>query len=345
MKIGVYAQPSRPGELDWVREVERLGADSVWVPEYWGHDAMTPLGAAAAVTERIRLGTAIVQLGARSPALLAMSAMALQELSEGRFVLGVGTSGPQVMEGWHGVRFDRPVRRTRETIEIIRTICAGERLRHDGDLYQLPLPDSGGRPIRSAARTPIHVPIHIASLGPANLRLTGELADGWIGNSFFVDHADDAFLGHIADGARRGGRHLDAVELTVNVGLEFTADDPDEVEAAWVRHAGGFAFTFGAMGHEGANFYNDAFTRQGYGDAVAEVARRWRDGDRVGASASVPAAIGREQNLIGPDHEIRRRLGQYAAAGITLLRVGVPGDDLDDRVDALGRLVELARSV
>ncbi len=345
MKIGVYAQPSQPGELDWIREVERLGADSVWVPEYWGHDAMTPLGAVAAVTDRIRLGTAIVQLGARTPALLGMSAMALQELSDGRFVLGVGTSGPQVMEGWHGVRFDRPVRRTRETIEIIRTMCAGERLRHDGELYQLPLPESEGRAIRSAARTPVHVPIHVASLGPANLRLTGELADGWIGNSFFVDHARAAFFDDIATGASRTDRTLADVELTVNVGLEFTRDDPAEIEAAWARHAAGFAFTFGAMGSEGANFYNNAFARQGLGEAVAEVARLWRDGDRAAAAEAVPAAIGREQNLIGPDHEITRRLAQYRDAGVTMLRIGVPGDDLDTRADNLGRLLDLTRSL
>ncbi len=340
MKIGVYAQPSSPGGLDWVREIERSGADSVWVAEYWAHDGLTPLAAAAAVTDRIRLGTAIVQLGTRSPAMLAMSAMSLQELSGGRFVLGIGTSGPQVMEGWHGVRFDRPVTRTRETIEIIRTVCSGERLTHDGTLYTLPLLESQGRAIRSAARTPVHVPIHIASLGPANLRLTGELADGWIGNSFFVDHAE-TFLEPLAD-AEQAASRPGAVERTVNVGLEFTDGDEASMEAAWRRHADGFAFTFGAMGSEGTNFYNNAFGRQGFGDAVAEVARLWRDGDRAGAASAVPLAIGREQNLIGDDVEIRRRIEQYAAAGVELLRVGVPGDSLDERAEALGRLVDIA---
>lgn len=342
MKIGVYAQPSSPGGLDWVREVERLGADSVWVPEFWGHDALTPLAAAATVTERIRLGTAIVQLGSRSPAMLAMSSMSLQELSGGRFVLGIGTSGPQVMEGWHGVRFDRPVTRTSETIEIVRTICSGEKLRHDGVAYQLPLPDSEGRALRSAARTPVEIPIHVASLGPANLALTGRSADGWIGNSFFVDHAE-SFLEPMTtaevDAGRRG-----AVERTVNVGLEFTDGDPEAMQAAWRRHADGFAFTFGAMGSADNNFYNNAFGRQGFGEAVAEVSRLWREGDRAAAAAAVPIEIGREQNLIGDDDEIRRRIGQYADAGIELLRIGVPGDTLDERADHLGHLLDLAAS-
>src|SRR4029079_18554149 len=156
-----------PAALELVRQGERLGIDSVWVPEHWAADALTPLAYLAAQTSTVRLATGIVQLGARTPAMLAMSALSMQVLSHGRFVLGLGTSGPQVMEGWHGVSFDKPIRRTRETIETIRAIPAGEKV---------------GR-IRSPL-APQHVPIYIASLGPANLRLTGEVADGWIGNSF-----------------------------------------------------------------------------------------------------------------------------------------------------------------
>ena len=172
--------------------------------------------------------------------MLAMSALSLQALSGGRFVLGIGTSGPQVMEGRRGVRFDRPVRRTRETIEIIRAITAGERLDYRGEIYTIPLPD--GRVAASAPPPPAHVPIYVASLGPANLRLTGELADGWIGNWFFPETAD-VFVDPSEKGGTRG-KGLADIDLTVSVSVEFT----DDVEEAGRRHAEGYAFTFGAMG-------------------------------------------------------------------------------------------------
>jgi F420-dependent oxidoreductase-like protein len=339
LKLGIWASPFDQRGIDYVVEAERLGVDSAWVPEYWGYDALTPLAAVAAVTDRIRLATGIVQLGTRTPAMLAMSAMSLQQISGGRFVLGIGTSGPQVMEGWHGVRFDKPVTRTRETIEIVRAITGGERLVYDGAVYQLPLPDSQGKALRSAV-APVEVPIYVASLGPANLRLTGAVADGWIGNSFFCDTAD-VFLDELRAGAESVGRTLDDLELTVSVGCEFT----DDVEAAGRRHASGFAFTFGAMGSGSSNFYNNAFARQGWGDDVAEVQRLWMAGDRDAARARVPIEIGLGQNLIGPPDEIKRRLRQYRDCGINTLRVGPMGDDLDEQLAHLGQLVDLVRDV
>ncbi len=335
LRIGIYADPVDRAGLDYVVEAERLGVDSVWVPEFWGHDALTPLGAVAAVTDTIRIGTAIVQLGTRTPAMLAMSAMALQHLSGGRFLLGIGASGPQVMEGWHGVPFARPVRRTRETIEIIRLITAGERLEYDGEIYQLPLPGGEGKALRSAAQ-PVNVPIYVASLGPANLHLTGAAADGWIGNSFFCETAD-IFLDEIRAGAESANRSLSDIDVTVSVSCEIT----DDVEEAGRRHAAGFAFTFGAMGSATSNFYNDAFARQGYADDVAEVQRLWLAGDREGAAARVPMEIGLRTNLIGPPDEIRRRLREYRDCGVNTLRVGPMGESLDDRLAGLGQLLEL----
>jgi F420-dependent oxidoreductase-like protein len=342
LRIGVYAQPFTPAGVELVRQADRLGVDSVWVPEFWAADALTPLAYLAAQTSTVRLGTAIVQLGARTPAMLAMSAQGLQALSGGRFLLGIGTSGPQVMEGWHGVAFDQPLRRTRETIEIVRAITAGERLEYHGRIYQLPLPGGEGRPIRSMM-APVHVPIYVASLGPANLRLTGELADGWIGNSFFPESAD-VFLDPIRDGAARGGRDLTDLDLTVTVSLEFT----DDVEAAGRRHAEGYAFTFGAMGSPTRNFYNDAFERQGYGDDVREVQRLWLDGDRDAARRRVPTAIGLGTNLIGTDDLVRDRLRRYRHAGITTLRVQLQGDpasDLDRQLADVARLLDLVTDV
>ena len=340
--IGVGAVDDDTAQL--VREAERLGVDSVWAPEFWAADAFTPLAFLAASTSTIRLATGIVQLGARTPAMLAMSAMSMQMLSGGRFVLGVGASGPQVMEGWHGVRFDRPVRRTRETIEILRAVTSGHRLAYDGEVYTLPLPDGEGRSIRSVL-PPTHVPVYVAALGPANLRLTGELADGWIGNSFLPESAD-VFLDPIREGAASVGRTLADVELCVAVALEFT----DDVDEAARRHADGYAFTFGAMGSPAHNFYNDAFARQGFGDDVREVQRLWLAGDRDAARRRVPSEIGLRTNLIGGDDDVRARLRLYRDAGISTLRVTGMEETLDPtarsgRLESLARLLDLVGEV
>lgn len=339
LRLGTWAQPVDQPGLDYVIEAERLGVDSIWVPEYWGYDALTQIAAAAVVTDRIRLCTGIVQLGTRTPAMLAMSAMTLQHLSNGRFVLGLGASGPQVIEGWHGVHFARPVTRTRETIEILRMVTQGERLEYDGVVHQLPLPGGEGKALRSAV-PPVDVPVFVASLGPANLYLTGAVADGWIGNSFFTETAD-VFFDVIRDGAASTGRTLDDIELTVSVGVELT----DDVDEAAQRHAEGFAFTFGAMGSVSSNFYNNAFARQGWGDDVAEVQRLWLAGDREAAAKRVPAEIGRRTNLIGPPDEIRSRLREYRHCGVTTLRIGPSGDTLDERVASLAQIAELVADV
>ena len=312
LKIGLSVDPAMPRFLELAQEAERLGVDSAWVAEYWAYDAFTPLAAIAAVTDRLRLATGIAQLGARTPAMLAMTAQGVQMLSGGRLILGIGASGPQVMEGWHGVPFDRPVQRTRETIEIVRMIAAGERLTYDGAVHQLPLPGGAGKAIRSRAET-APIPVYVAALGPANLHLTGELADGWIGNSFFPATAD-AFFDPIREGAAEAGRSL-----------ELTSDDPAAIAAAGRRHADGYAFTFGAMGSATKNFYNDAFARQGFGDDVAEVQRLWAEGDREGAAARVPVEIGLGTNLVGPPELIHDRLVDYERSGVTTLRIGVDG--------------------
>lgn len=343
LRIGVALSAVDADAVSFVRAAERLGADSVWIPEYWGADALTPAGYLAACTTSIRLATGIVQLGARTPATLAMSAMSLQSLSGGRFLLGLGASGPQVMEGWHGVRFDRPVQRTRETIEILRTVTAGERLAYHGEVYTLPLPGGEGRSIRSAL-PPSPVPVYVAALGPANLRMTGELADGWIGNSFLPESAQ-VFLGPLAEGAAAAGRTLADLDLTVSVAIEFT----DDIEAAGRRHAAGYAFTFGAMGSATRNFYSDAFARQGFADDVAEVQRLWRRGEREAAAERVPAEIGLRTNLIGTDEVVRDRLRLYREAGITTLRVGIGGGGrtapLTSRLADLERLIALVGEV
>jgi F420-dependent oxidoreductase-like protein len=340
LRIGLSLDPLRPRFLELAREAERIGIHSVWVAEFWGVDAFTPLAAVAAVTQRLKLATGIAQIGARTPAMLAMTALGVHQISDGRLILGIGASGPQVMEGWHGVPFDRPVRRTRETIEIVRMIVSGERVTYDGSLYRLPLPGGMGKAIRSVVKSS-PIPLYIASLGPANLSLTGELADGWIGNSFFPETAN-VFFDPIEAGAIAAGRTLDEVDRAVAVGVEFTDDDPESIRAAGRRHADGYAFTFGAMGSEKANFYNDAFSRQGFGSDVIEVQRLWAAGDRDAAAARVPIEIGLGTNLIGPPAMILERLRAYELAGVTTLRVGISGP-FDKAVETLETLMDLVR--
>lgn len=334
MRVAVAGSASTPSAVEFVVEAERLGADSVWVAETWGHDALSALGFLAARTGRIRLATGIVQLGSRSPALLAMSAMGMQALSGGRFLLGLGTSGPQVMEGWHGVRFSSPVALTKETIEIVRKVAAGERLEYRGRVYELPLPDSSGRALRSMA-PPVTVPIYLAALGPRNLALTGELADGWLGNCFMPETAS-AFLEPLRAGAESAGRSLADLDLVVPVAVEFTDDE----EAAARRHAGGYAFTIGAMGSAGRNFYNDAFARQGFGAEVRRVQQLWLEGRREEAAAAVPVEIGRRTNLIGDRAAVAERLRLYRAAGIGTIQAKLAGS-LDERLATLAGLLEL----
>ena len=335
MRVAIGTVITSEDDVTFVLEAERLGADSVWVPEVWGADALTPLAYLAARTERIALASGIVQLGARTPANLAMTAMSLQQLSAGRFRLGVGTSGPQVMEGWHGVRFTSPVTATRETIEIVRQVARGDKLAYDGRVYQLPLPDGPGRPIRSMM-APTEVPIYVAALGPKNLELTGELADGWLGNAFVPEHAD-VFLGPLRAGAERAGRTLAVLDLLMPMAVEFT-DDPEE---AGRRHARGYAFTIGAMGSKDQNFYNQAFARQGFADDVAAVQELWLAGRREEAAERVPVELGLDTNLLGPPAAVRARLQTYRDVGITSVQAKLAGS-ASERLDTLAQLIDIA---
>jgi F420-dependent oxidoreductase-like protein len=338
MQVGISALIGSPADAGFVCEAERLGATSAWVPETWAQDALTPLGYLAARTSTIRLGSAIAQLGARSPAMLAMSAMSLQLLSGGRHLLGIGVSGPQVMEGWHGVRFAAPVQRTRETIEIVRMIARGDRLSYHGSVYQLPLPDGPGRALRSPLGE-VALPIYVAALGPRNLQLTGELADGWIGNTFIPEQAA-VFVDPIAAGAANAGRQLADLELVIPVAVEFSGDP----EQAARRHAAGYAFTMGAMGSERQNFYNDAFARQGYADDVQAVQELWRSGRRDEARSRVPPELGLLTNLLGTPAMVRDRLVRYQAAGVGTLQAKLAGDT-SARLDTLAQLIDLVREV
>ncbi|MDQ1493023.1 MAG: hypothetical protein QOJ23_5537 [Actinomycetota bacterium] len=341
MRVAIGGVVLGAADVDFVVEADRLGAHSVWVPEAWGQDALTPLAYLAGRTTNIGLGSGIVQIGARTPANLAMAAGSLQALSGGRFLLGLGTSGPQVMEGWHGVRFTSPLAATRETVEIVRQVAAGDKLDHRGRVYDLPLPGGPGRPLRSML-PPAPVPIYIAALGPKNLALTGEIADGWIGNAFLPERAD-AFLPFLEEGlaaAAAGGRSRADLDLLIPVAVEFT----DDVDEAAIRHARGYAFTIGAMGSRKTNFYNAAFARQGFADDVAAVQDLWLAGRREEAADRVPRDIGLKTNLLGTPAMVKDRLRLYRRAGITTLQAKLDGD-LRHKVDTLAQLIDLVHEV
>ena len=324
---------------DYVVEAERLGVDCLWSAEAWGHDAVTPLAFMAARTTRIRLGTGIMQAGTRTPALLAMTAMSLNAMSGGRFLLGLGVSGPQVIEGWHGIRFERPVQRMRETVEIVRRAARGERLAFKGKIYELPLPGGEGKALRSAAKPQPDIPIYLATLSPKSLEMTGEIADGWLGTSFMPEHAR-VFFDHLEAGAVRAGRSLAELDLQAGGVVAFS----DDVASLIPPRKPGLAFTLGAMGSRQHNFYNDAFKRAGYEDVAVEVQRLWLDNRRDEAAARVPDELVLKTNLLGTKAMVRRRLEAYRQAGVTTLRVEPEGDTLDARLATLARLLDLVRS-
>jgi F420-dependent oxidoreductase-like protein len=321
-------------------EAERLGIDYVWSAEAWGHDAATPLAFVAARTSRIRLGTAIMQAGTRTPALVAMTAMSLDAMSAGRFILGLGVSGPQVIEGWHGIPYARPLMRMREITEIVRRAVRGERLTYKGTVYELPLPGGEGKALRSAATPRPNIPIYLATLSPKSLEMTGEIADGWLGTSFVPEHAR-IFLDPITTGAARAGRSLDAIDLQVTAGVVAFSDD---VERLIPPRKPGLAFSLGAMGSRQHNFYNDAYRRAGYVDVATEVQCLWLDGRREDAAARVPDELVLKTNLLGTEAMVRARLALYRDAGIDTLRVEPAGETLDARIATLGRLSDLVRA-
>lgn len=282
-----------------------------------------------------------MQAGTRTPALVAMTAMSLAAMSGGRFLLGLGVSGPQVIEGWHGIRFDRPVQRMRETVEIVRRAIRGERPAYKGSVYELPRPGGEGKALRSAARPRPDIPIYLATLSPRSLEMTGEIADGWLGTAFMPEHAG-VFLDHLAAGAARAGRSLANLDLQTAAGAVAFSDD---VERLIPPRKPGLAFTLGAMGSREHNFYNDAFRRAGYEDVAVEAQRLWLDSRREEAAARIPDELVLKTNLLGTEEMVGRRLRIYRDAGIDAIRVEPQGETVGERIETLGRLIDLVNTL
>ena len=317
----------------FVQAAERLGVDAVWSAEAWGNDAVTILAYLAARTERIALGSGIMQISARVPAMTAMTALSMDALSGGRFRLGLGASGPQVVEGLHGAEYRRPLTRLRETVEICRLAFAGEKLRYEGRAHVLPRPGGEGKPIR-IGQPPAPVPIYLATLSPRSLEFTGEAADGWLGTSFSPEHAE-VHLGPITEGARKAGRTLDDIDLHAAVAVGIG----DDVQAMIDARKPGVAFNMGGMGSATTNFYNDAFCRAGYEDDAKAIQDLWIQGKREDAVKRVPDAMVTEFQAIGTRDMVRERFRRYRDVGIDALNVRL------DTVEASGRLALLEEIV
>jgi F420-dependent oxidoreductase-like protein len=327
---------------EFVVEAERLGLDICWVAEAWGSDAPAPLGYLAARTEKILLGSGVIQLGTRSPVTVAQTAMTLAQLSGGRFLLGLGASGPQVLEGLHGIPFARPLARMRETVQIIRSTFTGEKLSFAGRQFAIPLPGGEGRPMRLSL-TPVSVPIYLAALSPGMLELTGEVADGWLGTSFVPEGAR-AYFDHLDAGLARSGRTR--ADLDICQGAELNIVARQELLPAIVgSRKKELAFSLGGMGSGTTNFYNDAYSRQGWAAVAAQVRDRWQGGDRDGAAALITDEMVLATTLIGTETMVRDRLRTWQDAGVNTVRLYPAGDTMRDRLDTLARGLDLIRAV
>ncbi len=322
--------------VELIQEADRLGVYAVWTAEAYGSDAVTPLAWLGALTERIKLGTAIMQMPGRTPANAAMTAMTLNQISGGRFLMGLGVSGPQVVEGWHGVSYARPLTRTREYVEIVRTIFRRrDRLEYDGKVYQIPYtgPDATGlgKPLRSTLRPEPDIPIYLAAIGPSNVALAAEIADGWL-PIFFSPEKHDAIYGeHIAAGLARSGQPDKPFDIAPTVSVVI--DDSLEVCYNAVRPM--LALYIGGMGARGKNFYYDLAVRYGFEGAAHEIQDLYLSGRQFEAMSKVPAALIDEVALVGPKARIKERLPLWLNSPATTMNLTV------QNVAALRTMVEL----
>jgi F420-dependent oxidoreductase-like protein len=338
LNLGYWGAGNDSEHLALAQEADRLGLAVVWAAEAYGSDAATVLAWIAAQTERIDIGSAVFQIPGRSPALTAMTAATLDTLSGGRFRLGLGVSGPQVSEGWHGVRFDKPLTRTREYVGIVRRALRREVVRGDGPYFPLPLPDGPGRALRLTVH-PVResIPLYLAAVGPKNLELAGEVADGWLAIFLSPAHAGE-WLGHVAAGRAVVGKDLDGFDVVPTVPVVLG----DDVAACADQLRGYASLYVGGMGSREVNFYNQLAVRMGYGAAAAEVQERYLARDYAGAGAAVPLDFIDQTSLIGPADRVVEGMQAYREAGVTTLSVALHAPTLTERIQALRTIAEAA---
>jgi len=333
--LGLTAQQ----QLDLVLEAERLGYDSVWTAEAYGSDAATILGWLAQATTKIKLGSAIFQMPARSPAMTAMTAATLDQLSGGRMLLGIGSSGPQVAEGWHGQRFARQLQRTREYVAVVRMALARERVVFDGETIQLPLPDGPGKALKLTI-SPVQekIPIYIAAIGPKNTTLAAEIADGWLPTLFSPEHVSEfrplLEAGFARAGSGKGFGDFDIVPTVT----AMVSDDRESARNA-MRHY--VALYVGGMGSRKQNFYNALVRRYGYEEAADKVQELYLEGRKDEAAAALPGELIDTVCLVGPRDVVRERLAVYRSAGVGTLMISPMAWTFEERVAQLRAVAEL----
>jgi F420-dependent oxidoreductase-like protein len=340
MKLSVqYPELASPEfAVEFVKHADRLGYDTVWVTESYGYDCISTLGYLAAVTERIKLATGVVNIFSRSPALLAQSAVTIDALSGGRFVLGLGTSGRAVIAGWHGMPFERPLTRLRESIEVIRMAIGRERLVYEGEVLRL---EQGIKLIAHPLRD--EIPIYVASISPAGVALAGEVADGWLPVHLSMQKLDTVFADALATGAARAGRDPSACKICAfGVPVIPTADRA----AARDLERGRIALYVGGMGTREQNFYKNLFVRYGYEEEAERIQDLYLGREREAAVAAVTDEMVDEVSVIGPVDECREKLRLYEQAGIdeAVIMLKLPGDDPRALLSALEQLAPAASS-
>ena len=339
VNLGYWGLGMGPQEqLHVVHEAERLGYDSVWAAEAYGSDAATVLAWLAAGTSKVKLGSAIFQMPGRTPAMTAMTAATIDELSGGRMVLGIGSSGPQVAEGWHGQPFARQLQRTREYVAVVRKALARERLEFHGETIELPIPGGPGKALKLMI-TPVQerIPIYLAAIGPKNTALAGEIADGWIPTFFSPEHVAE-FRALLEEGAARSGRSLDGFDIAPTV-QAYVSDDR-ELARNLMRPV--LALYIGGMGSRRQNFYNNLVKRYGFEQAAAEIQDLYLEGKKEEAGAAIPAELIDTVSLCGPRDVVAERITAFREAGVGTLMVSPMAWTAEDRVAQLRAVAELA---
>ena len=342
LSIGYWGMGVGPAEqLELTREAEALGYDSVWTAEAYGSDAATVLAWLAGQTTKIRLGAGILQIPARSAAMTAMTAASIDQLSGGRFILGLGSSGPQVSEGWHGVRFGQQLQRTREYVEVVRMALAHQKVEFHGETMDLPLPDGPGKALKLTIH-PVQkpIPIYLAVLGPKNVMLAGEIADGWMPVYFSPEHTAE-LRAPLEEGAAKAGRSLENFSIAPMVHT-YVSDDGDSARDA-MRPV--LALYVGGMGSREKNFYNRLVSSYGFAAAAKQVQDLYLDGKRAEAMAALPDELIDMVTICGTPDQARERLRAYRDAGVDTLIVSPMAGDNEDRLKQLRMIAELAQEV
>ncbi len=337
LNLGYWGAGNDADNLALAREADKLGYSVVWAAEAYGSDTATVLSWIAAQTEQIDIGSAVFQIPARTPTMTAMTSATLDTLSGGRFRLGLGVSGPQVSEGWHGVKFEKPLKRTREYVDIVKMALARQKVQYEGEFFTLPLPDGPGKPLTLTVH-PVReeIPFYLAAIGPKNLELAGELFDGWLAIFYSPEFADE-LKSNIEVGRKKVGKTIDGFDIVPTVPVVF-GDTVEECAAPLRAYS---ALYIGGMGSREKNFYNQLVSRMGYEEAAREIQDLYLSRKQGEAMAAVPLDFIDKTSLIGPPDRVKERLHAYKDSGVTTLTVASYAADLQTRIDTIRTMAEL----